>query len=76
LSNFHIDGEAFKRARAKRLWSRDALANQAGVSAYALRKIESGEKIRISIVRKVILALGMTLEEALQKRFVIIVFTE
>ena len=65
-----IDGEAFKKARMRQLLSSFGLAKQAGVSPNIIRNLELGKSPRLDSVRKVIMALGMTVEEALDKKLI------
>jgi predicted transcriptional regulator len=65
-----IDGDAFRKARIKQLLSPFGLAKQAGVSPNIVRNLELGKSPRVESVRKVILALGMTVEEARDRRMV------
>jgi predicted transcriptional regulator len=65
-----IDGEAFKKARMRQLLSSFGLAKQAGVSPNIVRNLELGKPPRLDSVRKVILALGLTIEEAVDSRMI------
>jgi predicted transcriptional regulator len=65
-----VNGDAFKKARMKQLLSSFGLAKQAGVSPNIVRNIESGKIPRLDSMRKVIVALGMTVEEALEYRMI------
>ncbi|MDR2442124.1 MAG: helix-turn-helix domain-containing protein [Deltaproteobacteria bacterium] len=65
-----VDGDAFKKARTKQLLSSFGLAKQAGVSPNIVRNIEMGKTPRADTVRKVISALGLTVEEALDRRMI------
>ncbi|MDR1050711.1 MAG: helix-turn-helix domain-containing protein [Deltaproteobacteria bacterium] len=66
----NVDGEAFKKARLKKLLSPLNLASEAGVSPNIIKNIEKGKTPRLDLIRKVILALGLTVEEALEKRMI------
>jgi DNA-binding phage protein len=46
------------------------LAKQAGVSTTIIRNLEMGKSPRLDSVRKVIAALGLTVQEALDRRMV------
>jgi DNA-binding XRE family transcriptional regulator len=52
-----------KTIREARLMSKAELARKAGVSALTVDRIERGEQCRMETMRKIILALGYTLEE-------------
>lgn len=45
------------------LLSKAELARKAGVSPMTIDRIENGEKARMETMRKIILALGLTLED-------------
>lgn len=52
-----------KRLREDRLMSKAELARKAGVSSLTVDRIESGMPCRMDTKRKIILALGMTIDE-------------
>lgn len=52
-----------KSIREARLMSKSELARKAAVSTLTIDRIERGEKCRMETKRKIILALGYTLEE-------------
>lgn len=52
-----------KSIRESRLMSKSELARKAGVSPLTIDRIERGEKCRLETMRKIILALGYSLEE-------------
>jgi DNA-binding XRE family transcriptional regulator len=52
-----------RRLREDRLLSKAELARKAGVSALTIDRIENGMPCRMDTKRKIILALGMTIEE-------------
>jgi DNA-binding XRE family transcriptional regulator len=52
-----------RRLREDRLLSKAELARRAGVSPLTIDRIESGKPCRMDTKRKIILALGMTIEE-------------
>ncbi len=52
-----------KSIRESRLLSKAELARKAGVSALTIDRVERGESCRLETMRKVILALGFTLDE-------------
>jgi transcriptional regulator with XRE-family HTH domain len=52
-----------KNIREQMLLSKAELARKAGVSPMTIDRIENGEKARMETMRKIILALGFTLEE-------------
>ena len=52
-----------REIRTVRMMSKTELARLAGVSAVTIDRIERGEPCRMETMRKIILALGFTLEE-------------
>jgi DNA-binding XRE family transcriptional regulator len=52
-----------KSIRESRLMSKSELARNAGVSTLTIDRIERGEKCRMETKRKIILALGYSIEE-------------
>lgn len=52
-----------KKIRESRLLSKAELARKAGVSALTIDRIERGELCRLETMRKIILALGFSLDE-------------
>lgn len=52
-----------KTIRESRLMSKSELARKAGVSPLTIDRIERGEVCRMETMRKIILALGFSLEE-------------
>ncbi|MDR2367428.1 MAG: helix-turn-helix domain-containing protein [Deltaproteobacteria bacterium] len=70
MSLVHVNGEAFFEARLERFLSQEALAGKAGVSSNAIKRMERGQKIGSEITRKVLMALGISVKEALEKKFV------
>ncbi|MEW5722404.1 MAG: helix-turn-helix domain-containing protein [Thermodesulfobacteriota bacterium] len=52
-----------KRIREQLLMSKAELARKAGVSPLTIDRIESGKNCRMETKRKIILALGYTLED-------------
>lgn len=52
-----------KAIRESRLMSKSELARKAGVSPLTIDRIEKGESCRLETMRKIILALGYTLDE-------------
>ncbi|NVN89876.1 MAG: helix-turn-helix transcriptional regulator [Desulfuromonadales bacterium] len=52
-----------KSIRESRLLSKAELARQAGVSSLTIDRVERGEKCRLETMRKIILALGYSLED-------------
>ena len=49
--------------RESRLMSKSELARKAGVSVLTIGRVERGEECRMETMRKIILALGYTLED-------------
>ena len=52
-----------KKLREKMLRSKSELARKAGISTVTVDRIERGESCRVETMRKIILALGYTLED-------------
>jgi len=52
-----------KSIRESRLMSKAELARKAGVSSLTIDRVERGEACRMETMRKIILALGYSLEE-------------
>lgn len=52
-----------KSIRESRLMSKSELAKKSGVSTLTIDRIERGEKCRMETMRKIILALGFSLED-------------
>lgn len=52
-----------KLIRESRLMSKSELARKAGISVLTVNRIERGEKCRMETMRKIILALGYSLED-------------
>ncbi|MBT1070452.1 helix-turn-helix transcriptional regulator [Pelotalea chapellei] len=52
-----------KSIRESRLISKSELARKSGVSPLTIDRIERGEKCRLETMRKIILALGYSLDE-------------
>lgn len=52
-----------KNIRESRLLSKSELARKAGISVLTVGRIERGEECRMETMRKIILALGFSLEE-------------
>ena len=52
-----------KVLREKKLMSKSELARKAGISTVTVDRIERGESCRVETMRKIILALGYTLED-------------
>lgn len=52
-----------KAIREKLLISKSELARKAGVSAVTIDRVERGESCRLETMRKIILALGYSLED-------------
>ena len=52
-----------KSIRESRLMSKSELASKAGVSTLTVNRIERGEKCRMETKRKIILALGYSIED-------------
>jgi len=53
-----------QKFREKRLMSKAELARKAGLSALTIDRVEHGKSCRMDTKRKIILALGLKLEDA------------
>lgn len=67
-----IDGNAFVKARESHLLGVLELANKADVTFKTLSRVEKGQSVKYVSLRKVIKALGLTIDEALAKRMVVL----
>ena len=56
-------GNSLKRIREQLLISKAELARKAGVSPLTIDRVEKGNNCRMETKRKIVLALGYTLEE-------------
>ncbi|MDR3134506.1 MAG: helix-turn-helix domain-containing protein [Deltaproteobacteria bacterium] len=65
-----VNGDAFREARLNKLMSKLHLASSSGVSPNIIKNIEQGKPARPDLIRKVVLALGLTVEEAFEKKMV------
>ncbi len=52
-----------KVLREKKLMSKSELARKAGISVVTIDRIERGENCRLETMRKIILALGFSIED-------------
>jgi DNA-binding XRE family transcriptional regulator len=52
-----------RRLREEQLMSKAELARRAGVSVLTIDRVERGNQCRVDTKRKIVLALGMTLNE-------------
>ena len=52
-----------RELREKKMMSKSELARKAGVSVVTIDRVEKGEACRLETMRKIILALGFTLED-------------
>jgi transcriptional regulator with XRE-family HTH domain len=66
-----INGSAFMKARESHLLGVLELANKADVTFKTLSRIEKGQSVKLVSLRKVLKALGISIEEALAKRMII-----
>lgn len=64
-----INGEAFRKAREARLLGTHHLAKAADVSPGCIQGLESAGRARLSTLRKIIAALGMSIQEAYDRKF-------
>ena len=58
-----MENNNVKKIREAQLMSKAELARKAGVSPLTITRIESGHACRMETMRKIILALGLTLAE-------------
>jgi DNA-binding phage protein len=65
-----INCDAFKKLRESKLLGVYNLAKQADVSPSIVKSLEEGGRPRLESIRKVIVALGLTVEEAYQKKLI------
>ncbi|MDR1052005.1 MAG: helix-turn-helix domain-containing protein [Deltaproteobacteria bacterium] len=65
-----INGSAFVKAREAHLLGVLELANKADVTFKTLSRVEKGQSVKLVSIRKIIKALGLTIEEALAKRMI------
>ncbi|MDR1086455.1 MAG: helix-turn-helix domain-containing protein [Deltaproteobacteria bacterium] len=54
---------ALKQIRERLMYSRSELARKAGVSPMTIERLENGEPCRLDTKRKVLLALGLPIED-------------
>ncbi|MDR2367921.1 MAG: helix-turn-helix domain-containing protein [Deltaproteobacteria bacterium] len=66
-----INGSSFVKARESHLLGVLELANKADVTFKTLSRVEKGQSVKLVSLRKVIKALGLTIEEAMAKRMII-----
>lgn len=66
-----INGPAFVKARESHLLGVLELANKADVTFKTLSRVEKGQSVKLVSLRKVIKALGLTIEEAIAKRMIV-----
>ncbi|MDR1608032.1 MAG: helix-turn-helix domain-containing protein [Deltaproteobacteria bacterium] len=52
-----------KDIRINKMYSRSELARKAGVSPMTIERLEKGEDCRLDTKRKILLALGLTIED-------------
>lgn len=72
MCQMKINGNAFVKARESHLLGVLELANRADVTFKTLSRVEKGQSVKRVSLRKVIKALGLTIEEAIAKRMVIL----
>ena len=65
-----INGNAFVKAREAHLLGVLELANKADVTFKTLSRVEKGQSVKLVSLRKVIKALGLTIEEGVAKRVI------
>jgi transcriptional regulator with XRE-family HTH domain len=71
VNQMKINGTAFVKARESHLLGVLELANKADVTFKTLSRIEKGQSVKLVSLRKVIKALGLTVDEALAKRMIL-----
>ncbi|HWP22664.1 MAG TPA: helix-turn-helix transcriptional regulator [Candidatus Binatia bacterium] len=57
------DGNNVRKMREAKMLSKTELARLAGISPLTLDRIEKGKECRLSTKRKILLALGLTIEQ-------------
>lgn len=57
------DGNNVRRMREAKMLSKAELARLAGISPLTLDRIEKGKECRLATKRKILLALGLTIEQ-------------
>ncbi|MDR2443695.1 MAG: helix-turn-helix domain-containing protein [Deltaproteobacteria bacterium] len=65
-----INGPAFARSREELLLGLAELANKADVTYKTLVRVERGQSVKVISLRKIIRALGMTIQEAIAKKLI------
>jgi predicted transcriptional regulator len=65
-----INGEAFRKTREGQLLSANELGKKAEVSPAVVKNLELGKSRRLESIRKVITALGLTIDEARERRLI------
>lgn len=57
------DGNNVRKMREAKMLSKSELARLAGISPLTLDRIEKGKECRLATKRKILLALGLTIEQ-------------
>jgi len=57
------DGNNVRKMREAKMLSKAELARMAGISPLTLDRIEKGKECRLATKRKILLALGLTIEQ-------------
>ncbi|MDR3203360.1 MAG: hypothetical protein LBV23_01255 [Deltaproteobacteria bacterium] len=65
-----INGELFRKARESRLLNISELSNQSDIAFKTLVRVERSQPVKYFTLKKIISALGLTIEEAIAKRMV------
>jgi predicted transcriptional regulator len=65
-----INGPAFTRSREELLLGIAELANKADVTYKTLVRVERGLSVKVVSLRKIIRALGLTIQDAIAKRMI------
>ncbi|MDR1657465.1 MAG: helix-turn-helix domain-containing protein [Deltaproteobacteria bacterium] len=65
-----VNGAAFKKARESLLLGTNHLAKVADLSPSCIKNLENGGNLRLGSIRKVIAALGLTIEDAYDKKLI------
>jgi DNA-binding phage protein len=63
-----VNGAAFRKMRESRLMGPYNLAKQAGISPSIIKSIETGGSPRLESIRKVLAALGLSVQEAYEQK--------
>lgn len=65
-----INGPGFSRAREELLLGVAELANKADVTYKTLLRVEQGGNVKVVSLRKIIRALGLTIQDAIARKMI------